>query len=89
MKCPYCNSSINVLSKSMNPPAGESSKCPRCGKELKLGLARGRFAFALIPLMAVGYFVLPDYFWLKIIGTGAAAAIAAFVALKAERVSET
>jgi len=52
-------------------------------------LARGKFAAALIPLMLVVSFVLPSNVLLKILGAGAAAAIAAFFALKAERIGET
>ena len=89
MKCPYCSSSISLFSKTMNPPKGESSKCPSCSKELKMTLARGKFAAALIPLMLVVSFVLPSNVLLKILGAGAAAAIAAFFALKAERIGET
>ena len=89
VKCQYCNSSVSLFSKTMNPKAGESSKCPTCGKELAFSLARGRFALVLIPLALVVSFVLPNYVWVKIIGAGAAAGIAAFFSLKAKPVGET
>jgi len=89
MKCPYCSASISLLHKGLNPSAGEVSRCPTCGKEVKFALARGRFAMALIPLLAAEFLLLPTFGWARILATGGVFGIAAFFALKLEGASET
>jgi hypothetical protein len=56
MKCPHCDVKVGLFSKELNA-IGETKVCGSCGKPVKLGIRRARFAIAFIAVAVASIFL--------------------------------